>query len=107
MNEEGATSDLTCLEFTEGSESLKNHVFFRLQRNKKLKHVKQTSGLTTGFEQDDSLVVLQDVLSINRSERSISVTGTQVQSCFDDWGVWNLPELTHKSLRLALVLWKV
>ena len=105
----GAAEDLSCLDFAEGSEVLKNHVFFRfaVPKPSKLKHVKQTSGLTTGFGQDDTLVVLQDALNINKSERSITVTDRQVQSSFDELGVWSLPELTHKRLRMALVLWKV
>ena len=109
FNEDGAVKHLSCSEFAEGSDSLKNHVFFRfaVPKPSKLKHVKQTSGLTAGFDQEDSLVVLQDALSINKSERSVSVTDRQVQSSFDELGVWRLPELAHKNLRLALVLWKV
>ena len=106
LQDSDAVQCLSLEDFAAGDACLKNHVFIRfaVPRPSKLKGVKQTSGLTTGFDHTDSLVVLQDALDVHKDERSVSVMDRHVQSSFDELGVWSLPEINHKNLRLSLVL---
>lgn len=73
-----------------GDASWRNHVFLRLAvpRPSKLKHAKRTSGLTTGFDQEVSVVALQDDHDVTGSSvSSVAPASTQSQGPAIGFGV--------------------
>ena len=71
----------------------------------KLKQIRQTSGVTTGYCAADSLVTLQHVHRLGGD--AVFVTDRQAKAGFEEMVLWSLPGYNHTVAPQSLLRWDV